>query len=489
MNRLRVLVLSTGLALLAAGAPASTEAATVELDSQYDGHQYGSSDGVVFLAAAGEANDVEVTFEGEDVVVTDRVRLVAGRGCAVVEPTVVRCTRIDERWHGFKIFLGGGNDRVNIRAWHDTMLFGGPGNDRLVGSRGRPTWFHGGAGRDVMVGGADSDRFLEGHSRNGSDTMLGGSGAGEETGPDSVYYGARRSPVRADVEGDRDDGAPGERDRIGSSVGSLVGGDGPDVLVGGPGDDALDGRDGRDDLRGSTGGDTLDGGGGRDTLRGGVGDDMLNSGLYLDWDPANDPESDRDRVFGGPGADAIETGSGADSVSAGPGREWIDTGPGNDRVDLRDGEQDLVECGDGRDAVRQDGTDLLLLACERHGARHAQVATLVSWTDAGDELILDIMCPLGRASDCTGHVAVDPGAPVPRAVQRFSYSPGSMRRVRLPLAGRSGENPVPPLEGVAVELSSTDPQGETRVRLVPLNGVPDRWPLITQGLLAYRGLR
>jgi hypothetical protein len=139
MNRSRFLVLSASPAVLAATTPASAEAATVELRSHYDRYRFEGSDAVIFRAAPGEANNVEVALEGEEVVVTDRVPLVAGRGCAAEGTTGVRCSRIWEHWHQFNIFAGDGDDRVNIRIWHPTMLFGGPGDDRLVGSRGRFT--------------------------------------------------------------------------------------------------------------------------------------------------------------------------------------------------------------------------------------------------------------------------------------------------------------------------------------------------------------
>jgi hypothetical protein len=466
-------------------APTSAEAATVELRSHYDRYRFEGSDAVIFRAAPREANNVEVVFEGEEVVVTDRVPLVAGPGCAAEGATAVRCTRLSEHWHEFKLFAGDRDDRVNIRIWHPTMLFGGPGDDRLVGSRGQPTRFHGGAGRDMMIGGSHIDIFLEGRSRNGSDTMISGNKAAGDAGPDQVSYFGRRSPVRADLDGDRDDGAPGEQDRIGPGVGTIVGGHAGDVLLGGPGANTLDGWDGSDILRGGTGDDVLDGGNGRDTLRGGTGDDTLDSGVYLDWDRSADPDSDRDRVFGGPGIDGVESGSGTDSIDAGPDRDWIDSGPGDDRIVLHDGDQDLAECGAGRDTVRQDGMDFVMFNCERHGSVHPQVAMPVAWTDASDELILDMVCPFGRTSDCTGQVTIDPGPPVPPTTQPFAQPPGSLRWLRIPLSGRSFQSPVPPLEPAVVEVSSTDAQGRTHVRRVPLAVLLGDWPILTGALLDH----
>ena len=78
-----------------------------------------------------------------------------------------------------------------------------------------------------MIGGVEVDRFIEGSAANGSDLMVGG---GERADPldffyhgDEVSYARRVKPIRADLEGDRDDGERGERDQIGSDVESIVG--------------------------------------------------------------------------------------------------------------------------------------------------------------------------------------------------------------------------------------------------------------------------
>jgi len=75
-----------------------------------------------------------------------------------------------------------------------------------------------------------------------------------------------------------------------------------------------------DTLTGTTRNDTLRGRGGNDTLRGLAGNDLLVGG------------SGKDKLFGG---------------------------TANDRLEARDGERDLVDCGDGRDAATVDRRDVV----------------------------------------------------------------------------------------------------------------------------------
>jgi hypothetical protein len=60
---------------------APAEAARVELRTDFNRYGLDESDSVIFRAAPGETNDVEVAFEGEEVVVTDRLPILPGRGC------------------------------------------------------------------------------------------------------------------------------------------------------------------------------------------------------------------------------------------------------------------------------------------------------------------------------------------------------------------------------------------------------------------------
>jgi Ca2+-binding RTX toxin-like protein len=86
-----------------------------------------------------------------------------------------------------------------------------------------------------------------------------------------------------------------------------------------------------DELLGHHGSDDIDGGEGNDIIWG-------------DWDPRNNPASQRDTLVGGPGDDFIYPSHGATRVDAGDGDDYIwafygrgtiDCGPGNDRVRVR----------------------------------------------------------------------------------------------------------------------------------------------------------
>jgi hypothetical protein len=307
---------------------------------------------LVVRARQGERNRVRLVFAGRSVTIRDRAGVEPLHGCERTSgmATTARCElraiyaravvslgdgndvvrlagfvvgktfrgRLRRRPVGGEFHAGSGDDIVIGGDGHGAgppnfsgqELNGGPGDDLLVGGRQSGT-FRGGAGRDRMVGGPDADYFLEAKRANGSDTVVGGRpkrvresfDAGDE-----VWYSERRRAVVADLDGRRDDGEHGERDR-------LVGIEG---IQGGSSSDRLSGDRGRNDLSGGRGADQLAGGFGADTLRGDAGPDEL---------------------IGGPGADFIDAGGGDDSVLA------------------DDGIQDDVACGFGVDRVSLDGLD------------------------------------------------------------------------------------------------------------------------------------
>jgi len=89
------------------------------------------------------------------------------------------------------------------------------------------------------------------------------------------------------------------------------------------------GASGNDDIAGGTGNDQLYGGWGNDRLVGGSGDDALYGGVG------------RDRLVGGPGSNVYRG------------------GPGKDSINSRNGVEDLVDCGAGRDTARVDRIDFV----------------------------------------------------------------------------------------------------------------------------------
>jgi len=74
---------------------------------------------------------------------------------------------------------------------------------------------------------------------------------------------------------------------------------------------------------------------GSDTLRGGDSSDIL----WGDWDPKDQPTSQRDVIQGG---------NGTDFIYGSHGRNTIDAGAGNDVISVHYG-RGVVDCGPGRD--------------------------------------------------------------------------------------------------------------------------------------------
>lgn len=99
---------------------------------------------------------------------------------------------------------------------------------------------------------------------------------------------------------------------------------------------------GPDRLVGSEGADRLKGLGGSDVLIGGAGNDVL---------------------IGGKGADVLRGGPGRDSLNMRAGVEVA--APGRDRIDARDGGQDEINCGAGRDKAIVDAFEDGVYNCEK----------------------------------------------------------------------------------------------------------------------------
>jgi Ca2+-binding RTX toxin-like protein len=86
---------------------------------------------------------------------------------------------------------------------------------------------------------------------------------------------------------------------------------------------------------------------GNDDLVGGTGNDQLYGG----WG--------NDRVVGGSGDDALYGGVGRDRLVGGPGSNVYRGGPGKDSLNARNGTEDFVDCGAGRDTARVDRIDFV----------------------------------------------------------------------------------------------------------------------------------
>ncbi|MET8151306.1 calcium-binding protein [Actinoplanes sp. NPDC049668] len=265
---------------------------------------------VEYKAAVGKANKIVITRSGRTVTIDDNVRIKAGKGCKAVrgDKTKVRC-KLPKNPTRVRIYSGTRNDTVTNKTGIASLLDGGSGSDRLYGGAGGDVLtggtgndtlhgragndrlygnehadklyggdgndaLEGGLGNDLLSGGAGDDR-LEGdvdpedsHGSYGADVLLGGSGR------DTVDY--YRAQATVDLDGAKgDDGAPGERDTVGTDVENITGGDGDNVFTGNGAANRLTGGEGKDVFHGGGGNDELYGSYGSNRLYGDAGDDTI----------------------------------------------------------------------------------------------------------------------------------------------------------------------------------------------------------------------
>ena len=146
---------------------------------------------------------------------------------------------------------------------------------------------------------------------------------------------------------------------------ALLGGTavGAGAIRGTDGNDTLTGTEHRDRIHGRAGDDTIDALGGPDVVHGGRGDDTVRGGAGRDllWAQAG-----RDTLEGGDGNDRLWAVIRSDVSSLGDAEgDTLRGGAGNDRLHARDGESDVVDCGDGlRDRAWVDQFDVVT-GCER----------------------------------------------------------------------------------------------------------------------------
>jgi Ca2+-binding RTX toxin-like protein len=247
----------------------------------------------------------------------------------------------------FTINAGGGNDSLYGSPGSD-VLHGGDGDDRLFGyaagdqvlGEGGADQVNGGDGNDLVDGGTGDDG-LE-HCSNciganndpggGADTYAGGSGN------DRLWLDGHAAGMAISIDGQANDGSPGEGDNVGPDIETVGGTVHNDVFAGSAGPDNFEGNGGDDEIHGA---------GGNDDLYGGSGDD---------------------RMFGDAGADKVQGASGADSVDGGAGADQLygDIAScslfctfDSDTLFARDGERDTVDCGAGADTATVDGLDVV----------------------------------------------------------------------------------------------------------------------------------
>ena len=315
------------LLVWAPAAPASTVSAVLgEMSPDSKGSGGGSVVIFVYEAVPGEANDLVVRRDAQQIVVIDRgARIDPGEGCTAVDEHHVNCSADQRLGLMGTVRLGDGDDRAegvadaDLGPGHDVAVGdrvkGGPGDDRITGAsidgedgddRLHVTYAggSGGAGDDVITAGDDGSVL---HGGGGIDTIVGGAGGdhvhdddGETPdrdvlrgggGHDTIRYGGHLEPLHIDLGASMAQ-APAADDL--SDFENAVGGHGDDVIRGSGAGNRLEGGGGRDHLLGLGGEDHLAGTGGDDRLDGGDGRDFLWGG------------ADRDVLLPGPGDDQVE---------------------------------------------------------------------------------------------------------------------------------------------------------------------------------------
>ncbi len=355
----------------------------------------------------------------------------------------------------------GGNDSLRGEGNNDTIR-GGEGNDTLLGGNGSD-WLFGDAGNDSLVG--------DGQSGGGSpsDTMDGGSGN------DTIVAGSSNDSV---LGGDGNDSlvlAGGNDTGLGGAGNDTIdGGSGNDILDGGADNDRLIGGSGNDSIFGGTSADSLDGGSGDDTLQGGAGaDTFVDSGgvdelsyasdtvgvtvnMQLGTASGGDAQGDvfagntfenlrggsgndfltgsthyDNIIYGEGGNDTIVTNLG-DTAYGGAGDDSIygspESGSGNEDVLFGDDGNDIIVARGGTDTVFGGAGDDTVIAGNGDGIDSLDGGsgndTLLLRNWAGPNINTDDI-----ASGVWGNWTVS-GATGPDALRTFTYSDGTVLRVR-----------------------------------------------------------
>lgn len=184
------------------------------------------------VAAEASSHDTDVAWSGPALCLGRQVTVLGTPG--------------DDRLRGTD-----GDDVIAGLGGHDVMT-GDGGNDRICGTDGRDQLL-GGPGNDLLSGG-EGDDFIEGGT--GADQLYG------DGGRDAASYHHHVGGVSAvingqPVSGNATDGPLGARDRIGTSIENLYGGEGNDTLTGSEHANVLIGRWGADRFYGLGGSDRI----------------------------------------------------------------------------------------------------------------------------------------------------------------------------------------------------------------------------------------
>jgi Ca2+-binding RTX toxin-like protein len=220
----RRILFAAVLAAVAVAVPSTAQASTLE---RHDG----LSKTLLLTGGADETN--LVTVEGSKaVVIRDDgapLNLSRTRDCQRIDTRAVRCSSVRR----IILDLREGPDVAAIATGHEVWLDGGTGDDRYLAL------------------GTDAPSRVD---------FSGGFGT------DVANYGFATEGVVVGVDGFPFDGRPGDNDRIGRTVETVLGSAYGDLLAGGERDQRLAGGDGDDTLVGGPGQDVLEGGPGNDRI-------------------------------------------------------------------------------------------------------------------------------------------------------------------------------------------------------------------------------
>jgi Ca2+-binding RTX toxin-like protein len=371
---------------------------------------------VHFTADSTDApNNVTISATSTGFRIRDQGNVIASGSCSGGGTNEVVCDGIHIR-----IDLGDKDDRLVLNTPATQGVLGGEGNDDITGSQGGET-INGGAGSgadgndvidgrgghdvidgqagsDVLRGGDGDDTMRGGAADGGADNLDGGTGndtieggPGDDVGlgghgGDNIAGGGGNDSADGGEDGDSISGGPGADDLAGGGHNdSIRGGDA--TGVGGDGADTIRGDAGNDSLGGDAGDDSLNGGDGADAMSGGPGNDRgtyerLRAPITVTLDDQPDDGragegdnvgSDVEDVTGGDDENTITGSASANRLEAGGGEDYVDgdaetdtlvTGGSGDTVRSRDGQRDVVQCGDGPDFVIADAQDSVSGECE-----------------------------------------------------------------------------------------------------------------------------
>jgi hypothetical protein len=233
-------------------------------------------------------------------------------------------------------YIEGGEGADTIVSGNGTdELHGGDGNDTIEAWRG-PDVVRGEGGDDTVSGGNEQP-----DPTNAADTVDGGPGFDQIPYAGGDYNRGVGDTVSVTVDGQANDGEPGEADnviavekfRVTADQVTVVGSDAADDIFVEADASTIRGLGGNDRLVGYDGADTIDGGDGDDYLEGGFGNDVLDGGAGVDQFQGDRTERDVIAV-------------------------------GNDEIRARDGNAEQVNCGIGSDTAQVDPGDVVDASCE-----------------------------------------------------------------------------------------------------------------------------